>query len=70
MEVAPKIPKESQKQEVVVPKGKDVTLKVPYTAHPVPTVIWYHKNQVVDTENNKKVSLLHKKSQFCILVMI
>lgn len=58
METAPKIEKEYQKVEVVVPKGKDVTLKVPFTANPTPKVVWYHKGRQLSTEDTKKVSMI------------
>ncbi|XP_066957175.1 titin-like [Macrobrachium rosenbergii] len=51
---APKIPKEYQKKEFVVNKGKDVTLKVPFTATPKPKAFWYHKGQLLDTEHNQQ----------------
>lgn len=59
METAPKIEKEFQKMEVVVKKGSDAVLKVPYTGTPIPQVIWYHKGQLLDTEKNKKVSVIY-----------
>ncbi|KAK8746935.1 hypothetical protein OTU49_016904 [Cherax quadricarinatus] len=55
METAPKIEKEYQKVEVVVTKGKDAVLKVPFTATPTPKVFWYHKGQLLDTENTQKL---------------
>ncbi|KAK7082946.1 hypothetical protein SK128_021397 [Halocaridina rubra] len=54
MMMSPKIPKENQKQEVVVTKGKDATLKVPFTATPKPKAFWYFKGQLLDTEGNKQ----------------
>ena len=55
METAPKIDKEYQKVEVVVTKGTDVTLKVPYTGTPTPTATWSHKGQPLDKDGTRKV---------------
>ena len=55
METAPKIDKEYQKVEVVVTKGTNVTLKVPYTGTPIPNATWYHKGQPLEKDGSPKV---------------
>ncbi|KAG0723047.1 Titin [Chionoecetes opilio] len=54
MKTAPKIDKEYQK-EVVVTKGHDVTLSVPYTGTPTPEATWHHKGQPVDRDASPKI---------------
>lgn len=61
METAPKIDKEYQKIEVVVTKGSDVTLKVPYTGTPIPNSTWYHKGQPLDKDPSPKVRAITKE---------
>lgn len=56
METAPKIDKEYQKVEVVVNKGSDVVLKVPYTGTPIPNATWTHKGKPIDKSSSPKVS--------------
>lgn len=55
METAPKIEKLHQKAEIVVTKGKDATLTVPFTATPVPKISLYYKGQLVETAKSHKV---------------
>merc|ERR1712106_272205 len=54
LESAPTVEKQYSKQEMVVNKGQDVTLKVPFKATPKPKAFWYHKGQLLNVENSPK----------------
>lgn len=63
METAPKIEKKHQKAEIVVTKGKDATLTVPFTATPVPKISLYYKGQLVETAKSQKVCFCYHQNR-------
>lgn len=70
METAPKIEKQHQKAEIVVTKGKDATLTVPFTATPVPKFQLYYKGQLVETERSQKVCFSTGKEALIFLYIL